>query len=445
MTTQAAATTDLLQQLIRNGCVNDGTVTSGHEERSAATLRDFLEGPGMDLQLAEPAPGRTSLVARIEGSETGAPSLCLMGHTDVVPADPSAWRHDPFGAELIDGEVWGRGAIDMLNLTASMAVAFRRLADDGFRPRGDLIFLAVADEEASGTYGAGWLVEHHRDLVHATYCITEAGGFPSTGTDGGTRLPVVTAEKGVFWGSLHIKGTAGHASQPWRTDNALVTAAEVVRRLAAHRTPLDLHPAWCHFVEGLGLPSALSQVLLDPSKIERFCEESPALGLARLAHACTHTTLAPTVVNGGTKVNVIPSEVELQVDVRALPGWDAHDVDGLLSDALGDLAGSVEVRWRSQEQATASPADTPLWEALRASAGEFYPGASLVPFITAGGTDARFFRRAGTVAYGFGLFSRNLRYEDYGAMFHGADERVDVESLELSTELWDRVCRRILL
>src|SRR5580704_8736562 len=170
--------------MIRNACVNDGSPQSGHEERNAEVLRVVLEGPGLDLEVHEPLPGRSSLVARIEGRRPDAPSLCLLGHTDVVPADPADWRHDPFGGELIDGEVWGRGAVDMLNLTSSMAVAVRHLADDGFRPEGDLVFIAVADEEALGSHGAGWLAEHAADDVRTDYLITEAGGFPMQSPDG---------------------------------------------------------------------------------------------------------------------------------------------------------------------------------------------------------------------------------------------------------------------
>ncbi|MDH3752828.1 MAG: M20/M25/M40 family metallo-hydrolase, partial [Acidimicrobiia bacterium] len=152
-------TIDLLQTLIRNACVNDGSAASGQEVRSADVLETFLEGTGLAVERYEPTPGRVSLVARIEGTDPSAPSLCLMGHTDVVPADPSGWRHDPFGGELIDGEIWGRGAVDMLNLTCSMAVAFRHLADRGFKPRGDLIYFAVADEESGSDYGARWVAD----------------------------------------------------------------------------------------------------------------------------------------------------------------------------------------------------------------------------------------------------------------------------------------------
>ena len=156
---------DLLQHLIRNACVNDGTAKSGHETRSVDVLSQYLGGGGLELETYEALPGRGNLVARIEGSDPSAPTLLLMGHTDVVPVNVERWQRDPFGGELVDDEhgraqVWGRGAVDMLNLTASMAVAVKRLAQSGFKPRGTLVYLAVADEEALGTYGAAYLVDH---------------------------------------------------------------------------------------------------------------------------------------------------------------------------------------------------------------------------------------------------------------------------------------------
>ncbi len=165
MSDPTAEVTDLLQHLIRNACVNDGSATSGNEARNADLLGDYFDGSGVDIERYEPAPGRTSLVARIEGRRPDAPRLLLMGHTDVVPVNEDRWRRDPFGGELVDGEVWGRGAVDMLNLTASMAVATRRLAESGFRPDGTLIYLAVADEEALGSLGADHLTRHEADAV----------------------------------------------------------------------------------------------------------------------------------------------------------------------------------------------------------------------------------------------------------------------------------------
>lgn len=437
--------TEVLRAMIRNACVNDGTSESGHEERNSDLLRGLLDVPGLELETYEPLPGRASLVARMEGRHRSrdAPSLVLLGHTDVVPANAEDWTHDPFGAELIDGEVWGRGAVDMLNLTSSMAVAVKRLADDGFRPEGDLVFIGVADEEALGTHGAKWLTEHAPERVTAEYLITEAGGFPMASAEG-IRLPVITGEKGVCWCVLTVRGTPGHASQPLRSDNALVKAAEVVRRLAEHETRAEIHDAWRRFIEGIGFPSEISEALLDPDRIGAFCEELPALGLARQAHACTHTTIAPTVMKAGTKVNVIPDRVELQVDIRVLPGWDLKDVESTITEALGDLAPDVEIAWQSTDLATTSPTDTPLWDLLERVARRSYPDARCVPFLTVGATDARFFRKLGTVAYGFGLFSQRLTFEDYATMFHGIDERVDVESLGLSAQLWDGIARELL-
>ncbi|MGO8871687.1 MAG: M20/M25/M40 family metallo-hydrolase [Acidimicrobiales bacterium] len=435
-TDRTAEATDLLQHLIRNRCVNDGSPASGHEHRSAKMLAGYLEDSGADLELFEPEPGRTSLVAKIHGSDPAAPSLTLLGHTDVVPANSDDWRHDPFGGELIDGEVWGRGAVDMLNLTATMATGFRHLARSGFRPAGDLTYVAVADEEALGTYGAEWLCEHARDDVGADYVITESGGFPMGGADGTPRLPVIVGEKGCYWCVLTVRGTPGHGSQPLRTDNALVKAAEVVRRIDEYRPPAQLHEAWTRFIEGVGFPPELAEPLLDPDRIDAFCDELPLVGLARQAHACTHTTLAPTIMRAGTKLNVIPDRVELEIDIRSLPGWDGTDVRAMLEEVIGDLADDVEIDFRSEQPSTSSPIDTPLWDALQRVSRLFYPGARTVPFLTVGATDARFHRVLGSVAYGFGLHSEAIGFEQYGAMFHGIDERVDVESLRLSTEMW---------
>lgn len=435
--------TELLQQLIRNRCVNDGTPESGGEIASVDVLTTYLEGPGIDLERYEPQPGRASLVARIEGTNPDAPTLMLMGHTDVVPVNPDGWLHDPFGGELIDGEIWGRGAIDMLNLTTSMAVATRRLADDGFRPEGTLIYLAVADEEALGTHGAGHLTEHERDAVAADFVITESGGIPIP-TASGVKLPVLVAEKGTYWCTLRIRGTPGHASQPLRTDNALVKAAEVVRRIAAYRPETQIHDVWRSFVESMEFPPELSAPFLSSEGFVEMCEALPMIGLARQAHACTHTTFAPTIMHGGVKLNVIPDLVDLQLDIRTLPGQTGAEVRAMLDEALGDLASSVELVADNDDPSTASPTETPLWDCLQRVAGQLYEGAKTVPFMTVGATDARFFRRLGATAYGFGLFSDHIGFDDYSSMFHGDNERVDIESLRLSTELWELAARDLL-
>ena len=443
--------TELLQLLIRNACVNDGTAASGHEVRNADLLRAYLGDTGLDLETYEPTPGRTSLVARIEGTDPSAPTLCLMGHTDVVPVTAEGWRRDPFGGELVaddEGtrEVWGRGAIDMLNLTASMAVAFRHLARGGFRPKGTLVYFAVADEEAGGHHGAEWVTEHEYDAVRADFVLTESGGVAIPSGDG-PRVTVTTGEKGIAWRRLKVVGTPGHGSMPFGTDNALVKAAEVVRRLVAYRAPARITDTWRSYAAALDLPEDLRAALVDPARVWEACErlqvDDPRL--AKFAHACTHMTFSPNVVHGGVKTNVIPDVVELDVDIRTLPGEDEADVAANLREALGDLADGVVVTTIQSAGATASPAATPLWDACHRAVEKLAPGgAGLVPRMTAGGTDARFYRDKGAVAYGFGLFSPAMTVQEFASRFHGHDERVDVESLRLTTELWTAVATDLL-
>jgi acetylornithine deacetylase/succinyl-diaminopimelate desuccinylase-like protein len=433
---------DLLQHLIRNACVNEDRVDSGHEIRNADLLTTYLEGTGLEIETYDSAPGRRSVVARMEGSDPQAPSLMLMGHTDVVPVNPERWSHDPFGGEIIDGEVWGRGAVDMLNLTSSMAVAFRNLARSGWKPRGTLIYLGVADEEALGSYGAGYLTEHHLDAVTADYVLTESGGIPIP-SPSGIKLPVIVGEKGSYWCRLRVRGTAGHGSQPYRTENALVRAAEVVRRLDAYRPEAQFHAVWEQFIRSMGYPDEITTPLLTAGSIDEMLETLP-LGMARQFHACTHATFTPTMVEGGTKINVIPDTVELKVDVRLLPGQTEEDASVMFEEALAEMAEQVEIEVVQYDPSSASEIRTPLWDTLGRVTQEWYGGSETVPYLTVGATDARFFRRTGSVAYGFGLFSSKMSFEDYGTMFHGDDERIDIESLVLSTQLWEATARDLL-
>jgi acetylornithine deacetylase/succinyl-diaminopimelate desuccinylase-like protein len=436
-------TVDLLQTLIRNRCVNDGRATSGEEVRNADALEAFLGTTGFDVARYEPTPGRVSLVARIEGQEREAPSLCLMGHTDVVPVNEAGWTRDPFGGELVDGEVWGRGAIDMLNLTASMAVAFRDLAHSNFRPRGDLIFFAVADEESGSKHGAAWMAEHEPDAIRADYVLTENGGLHS-GSPDAPFVGVNIGEKGVAWRRLRVRGTPGHGSTPWRSDNALVRAAVVVHRLAEYRPPPRFHELWRNRVDTLDVDDETREILLDPNRIDAWLAELPNVGVAAYLHACTHTTFSANVVEGAMKTNVIPDTVDIGVDIRTLPGETADDVQAHLDAALGDLAGAVDVEIVMNDGASISPVTTPLWESLQRAIAKPFPSARLNPELIVGFTDARVFRQLGAVAYGAGLFSPDVEPGDYSRRFHGNDERVDLESLELTTQLWLDVARDLL-
>lgn len=428
-------TTELLQSLIRNECVNDGTPESGYETRNADLLQTYLEGAGLDVARFEKQQGRASIVARIEGSDPDAASLCLMGHTDVVPVNPEGWSREPFSGEVLDGEVWGRGAIDMLNITASMAVAFRRLANEGFQPKGDLIYFGVADEEAGGEWGAEFMVNEHWDAVGADYVVTELGGWSQVDGNGDRHIVINVGEKGIAWTRLRVNGTPAHGSMPFGADNALITAAEIVRRLAEFRPPARLDDIWRGQVASLDIPDDLRAALLDPSTVWDTIATLPPAA-ARIAHACTHTTISPNVAHGGQKTNTIPDSVDLDIDIRLIPGDTIETARGYLREAIGDLWDRVEITQLQHAEATRSATSNALWDTIATKAQATYPGARLQPGLIVGGTDARYFREKGSIAYGAGLYSPDVTFESFGQRFHGNDERIDTESLGLSAQFW---------
>ena len=277
------------------------------------------------------------------------------------------------------------------------------------------------------------------------YVVTESGGVPIP-TASGPKLRVSVGEKGVNWRRLIVHGTPGHGSRPFRTDNALVTAARVVQRLAEYRSKARILDTWRRYVEELELDPDLTAALVDPDRVWETALALDDLALAREAHACTHTTFSPNVARGGTKVNVIPDQVEIEVDVRALPGIEADELHAMLTEALGDLADRVTIETLPNRRPPGSMSsfDTPLVDALSRVATALMPGSRIVPSMSTGGTDARFFRFNGVPSYGFGLHSRRIPHTEYPLMFHGHNERVDTESLRLSALMWEALCRDFL-
>ena len=337
--------------------------------------------------------------------------------------------------------VWGRGAVDMLNLTASQAVAFRRLADSGFTPKGTLVYLAVADEEALGTWGARWLVDHEWDAVAADYVLTESGGFQMPSPHG-PRLPVMVAEKGTFWSKLHVRGTPGHGSQPFRTDNALVTAAEVVRRLAEYAADRGHRRGVAPPRRDDGLSRGDARRVPRPDAVRDYCRVAAGRHGSARARVHAHDLLAqrrPRRHQDQRRPR--PRGARGRHPHAARAEWRRHPRPAARR-ARRPLR-PVEIE-SNEDLSTASPIDTPLWDTLATVTGRLVRDSALVPFLMVGGTDNRFFRRAGAVGYGFGLFSKRLAFEDYATMFHGNDERVDVESLALSEQLWRAVAEEML-
>jgi acetylornithine deacetylase/succinyl-diaminopimelate desuccinylase-like protein len=255
---------------------------------------------------------------------------------------------------------------------------------------------------------------------------------------------VTVAEKGLYGATVRVRGLAGQTCLPHRSNNAIIKVSEIVHRLAEFRPQAQISPVWRSFVEAMELPTTLSGPLLDANTIDEFCASDPDPAWARVAHASTHTTMSPTVLRAGEKAGASPHRAELQVDIRSLPGQTDDEIRALFKDALGDMAGSVQIIFDECDPSSASPFQTPLWDCLQRVTSRLVPGAGLVPFLATGASDARFLRPMGTTVYGFGLFSDRLSFTEFSAMIHGDNERIDQVSLGMCMDLWHAVASDLL-
>jgi acetylornithine deacetylase/succinyl-diaminopimelate desuccinylase-like protein len=434
----------LFRQLIRNACVNTGDPASGDEDRSVTTLREYFEAKGLKCQVFHARPGRGSLLVRVPGTDPAAPSLMYMNHIDVVPAEASDWSVDPFAAEVKDGQVWGRGAVDMLCWTASQAVGFARAVARTPRPLGDLAFLALADEEASGRWGSQHLTEDHWDQVKTDYMVTELGGF-FIDTDRGPAAFCTVGEKGVAWVRLTARGVPGHGSMPYGTDNAATKAAEAVLRLNRLRQPLKPTAAYRSMARAMARGwwerLALTTGWGERWALKRLLARNP--GMARFLHTAGRNTISPNVVRAGTKVNIVADRAEVLVDCRVVPGTTKEDLERLIRGALGRrLSREFAFEITDWFPANLSGKDNPLYPAVEALFVESHPEARLVDLVIGGVTDGRYWRAKGTTVYGFSLFSKALTMDAYGQRIHGVDERIDLESLALSVKFFTELPSR---
>ena len=421
--------TDLLQRLIRLDTVNP----PGNETIAAELLRDYLAESGVDAELYAKVPERANLVARIPGRGDG-PRLLLLSHTDTVAADPVEWQLDPWSGELRNGEVWGRGALDMKGQVAASAVAIASLAREGFAPAGDLIFAATADEEVGEDFGLSWLCAEHPDAVRAEYCVNEGAGDRIDFGGGRVFYLCGTAEKMSSPFVLRVHGRSGHASTPGISDNALVKAARLIGRLAEYRPEPRLEPEVAAFMRLLvGHDVGAEEALEVARGVNPLAGElvEPLLGL----------TLSPTMASASQRRNVVPAVCEVVCDCRLLPGQTQDEVEATLRGVLGD--GDYELDWIEAEGGTRSPLDTPLWEVIESFVADEEPQAKVAPNCLAGFTDSHWLREAfGTVAYGF-FPMRTMEPEVAARLVHSADERIAVDDLELGVRFLRHVARQM--
>jgi acetylornithine deacetylase/succinyl-diaminopimelate desuccinylase-like protein len=416
--------TALLQALLRANTVNP----PGNEIRAAEALRDYFAGNGIETTLYGRAPERPNVVARLAGGD--GPSLAFLSHTDTVLADPAEWDRDPWSGDLVDDEVWGRGALDMKDQVAASAVAFAALVREGFEPSGELLFLCVADEEVGGVdgedgYGLSWLVEAHPDAARCDYAINEGGGDRLV-VDGTPFYMCATAEKMSAPFKVTVHGRSGHASMPGIADNALVKAASYLEALGRYEPPREMIPEAKGFLEAvLGEAPPLDEAL------SRAATVNPAL--PDLVEPLLSLTLSPTMIDASHQRNVIPAQCVITVDCRLLPEQTPADAEPLIRAALGN--GSYHLEFTEAVGGTRSPMRTPLWDVLERFTAEIEPGARLAPMACAGFTDSHYLREAyGTVAYGY-FPMEAMETELVTKLVHSANERVHVDDLELGTKM----------
>ena len=430
----------LLQDLIRLDTVNP----PGNEAPAQELLAETLTDAGFDCELLAPEPGRPSLLARLRGEAEG-PTLCLLGHTDTVPADPSDWSFDPWAGDVVDGEVRGRGAQDMKGQVAAEVAAAAALGRDGWRPaRGELLIAAVADEETGGRLGARWLCSEHPDKVRSDFVINEGGGS-AFDVSGRRFYPLCVGEKGVFRFQVRTTGVAGHASIPAMGENALLKMAPLLTRLQA-QPGLEPTPEGVEFLGAL-TGEDLSEAGAEEigAALEKLGAASPLLS-AYLAEPMLRVTLTPTMAAASRKVNVIPAHAEVLVDCRVPPGLDVDDVRERLAGTLG--GGELpdhEIEFTESDVGNRSESRGELADAIARWIAAADPGAEVVPVVMPGFSDSNWFRRAfpDATVYGF-CPQRDMLLGESGPLIHGADERVKASDMDYAARFFHDIAMEVL-
>ncbi|MFF3686093.1 M20/M25/M40 family metallo-hydrolase [Streptomyces sp. NPDC002187] len=421
-------------ELIRIDTTNRGGGDC-RERPAAEYVAERLADAGLEPALLERTPGRTNVVARIEGTEPSADALLVHGHLDVVPAEPDDWSVHPFSGEVRDGVVWGRGAVDMKNMDAMVLAVARAWKRAGVKPRRDIVIAYTADEEASAIDGSDFLASTHAGLFDGcTEGISESGAFTFHAGPGTALYPIAAGERGTAWLKLTAHGRAGHGSKVNRS-NAVTRLAEAVSRIGGHEWPVRLVPTVRAALSEL---AALHKIDADVDAPDFDVDALMGkLGrAAALVEPVVRNSANPTMLDAGYKLNVIPGHATAYVDGRTVPGGEDE-----FRETMDRLTGpDVEWEYHHQEIALQAPVDSPTFAKLRAAIERFDPDGHVVPFCMSGGTDAKQFSRLGITGYGFSPLKLPPGF-DYAAMFHGVDERVPVDALHFGVNVLDHYLR----
>ncbi len=440
-------TANLLSQLIQI----DTTNPPGNETDAAKYLAENLANEGVNCEIVESAPKRGSVITRLEGSGE-KPRLLLLSHLDVVAANQAEWTVNPFAGEIKDGFVWGRGALDMKGMTAVEVITLKLLKRNDVKLKGDVILAATADEEMGGVCGADFLLRNYPEKLFAEYVLNEGGGS-SISTHAKNVFTVNTAEKGLLWFRVKAKGIPGHGSMPDAADNAIMRMNNVVAKIGAFRSTSELVPTMNQFLSELALADSslkepLTQILTNPEKSDLLLDEleKTAPAIADEIRPRLKMTITPTIINGGVKENVIPSECTAVFDCRVLPGHPISEAQAKVRELLADVGlDKLSFETIQAQEPSESPVDTPLYGVIKSVLGEIEPNCAVAPSLMTGGTDSRFFRRMGAVCYGFHPLRSETRFgEKATRREHGIDERISVENLVFGVSVLYETVRRFM-
>ncbi|MCU1480792.1 MAG: hypothetical protein JWQ19_1578 [Subtercola sp.] len=417
-------TARITRDLIRFDTSNYGDGKSNGETIAAEYVEAELRALGLTPQLFDSAPTRTSVVARVAGANPDAPALVVHGHLDVVPAIADDWSVDPFGGDIRDGMIWGRGAVDMKNMDAMILTALGEILGSGKQPARDLVIAFFADEEAGGVFGSHYMVREHPEVFEgATEAISEVGGY-SIDLDGKRAYLVQTGEKALIWIKLIAHGRAGHGSQI-NTENAITRLAAAVARIGSEEWPVKLTKTTRQLLD------AVAEILgQDPKQVSAE-ELAIATGTAsRFISATLRTVTNPTLLSGGYKVNVIPDRAEAMIDVRVLPG-DEVEVMARIRELAGD---DIEIEIMHEDVGLETDFEGPLVDQMISSLHRLDPGAEVLPYLLSAGTDNKALSLLGIRGYGFAPLQLPAEL-DFPALFHGVDERVPLDALVFGTDV----------
>ena len=438
--------THLLSNLIRINTTNP----PGNETVAAKYLVENLTQEDFKCELYESAPERGSIITRLKG--TGEkPNLLLLSHLDVVAADAKEWSVDPFSGVIKDGFVWGRGTLDMKGMTAIEVMTLKLLKRHNVKLKGDVILAATADEEQGGLSGAVYLLRNHQEKIFADYVLNEGGGL-ALPVKSRNVYTVQTAEKGIIWFKVKARGTPGHGSMPNVADNAILRMNKVIEKLGNYRSQVLLVPTVKQFLNEIAredpiLQRSFSRLLANPELSDKILDELAKTEpqLAEEIRPRLRMTLTPTMIHGGVKENVIPSECETVFDCRILPGQTADQTISLIKEMLKEVS-SEKLSFESLQvqDSSESPMETPLFDVITNVLKKFEPTCGVTPTLTTGGTDSRFFRRMGSVCYGFHPMRPEEPTGKVVKMEHGIDERISIENLVFGTSVLYETVKRFM-